>query len=112
MLYGEALGTNWLSSQEKIEAGHRFFVDDGWNKLRIVAKGPRIQSWVNGHLIEDLQNEEVYKTHARGFIGLQVHGLSDSELSQPAAVALGLTKSQPLMVKFRNIRIRVLSAND
>lgn len=27
--------------------------NEGWNKLRIVARGPRIQSWVNGHEIED-----------------------------------------------------------
>lgn len=112
MLYGEALGTDWLSSRQKIEEGHGYFIDDGWNKLRIVAKGPRIRSWVNGHLIEDLTNEEVYKTHARGFIGLQLHGLSERELSQPVPIALGLTKSQPLTVKFRNIRIRPLTPND
>ena len=66
VLYGEALGIGWLSSQEKIDAGHQHYVDEGWNKLRIVAKGPRIQTWVNGHIIEDLVNEEVYKTHKKG----------------------------------------------
>ena len=68
MLYGEALGTGWLSSPEKIKASHRHFMDDGWNKVRIVAKGPRIQTWVNGQAVEDVTNEAVYKTHARGFI--------------------------------------------
>jgi quinoprotein glucose dehydrogenase len=106
VLYGEALGTGWLSSQRKIEEGHRYFVDDGWNKLRIVAKGPRIQTWVNGHPVEDLTNDEVYKTHAKGFIGLQVHGISERELSQPVHAGLGITESQPLLVKWRNIRIR------
>ena len=38
LLYGEALGTNWLSSPEKIAAGHHFFIEEGWNKLRIVAR--------------------------------------------------------------------------
>jgi quinoprotein glucose dehydrogenase len=112
VLYGEALGTGWLSSQQKIDEGHRHFVDEGWNKLRIVAKGPRIQTWVNGHLIEDLTNEEVYKTHPKGFIGLQVHGISDRELSLPVHAGLGITKSQPLIVKWRNIRIRPLAANN
>ncbi len=112
VLYGEALGTGWLSSQQKIDEGHRYFVAEGWNKLRIVARGPRIQTWVNGHLIEDLINEEVYKTHARGFIGLQVHGIGERELGQPANAGLGITKSQPLIVKWRNIRVRPLSAND
>ena len=112
MLYGEALGTGWLSSQQKVEQGHRYFVDEGWNKLRIVARGPRIQTWVNGHLVEDLSNKEVYQTHAKGFIGLQIHGISERELSQPVHAGLGITKSQPLLVKWRNIRIRPLSAND
>jgi quinoprotein glucose dehydrogenase len=109
LLYGEALRTGWLSSQQKIDQGHPYFVADGWNKLRILAKGPRIQTWVNGHLIEDLTNEQVYKTHAKGFIGLQIHAIGEHEISQPENAALGITKIQPLMVKFRNIRIRPLS---
>ena len=80
VLYGEALGIGWMSSQEKIDAGHRHYHADGWNKLRIVAKGPRIQTWVNGRMIEDLVNEEVYKTHKQGFIGLQVHGINELSL--------------------------------
>ncbi len=56
----------------EIAAGHHFFVDQGWNKLRIVATGPRIQTWVNRHAVEDLVNEDVYKTHPSGFIGLQI----------------------------------------
>lgn len=112
VLYGEALGTGWLSSQQKIDKGHRHFLDEGWNKVRIVAKGPRIRTWVNGNLIEDLVNEEVYKTHSKGFIALQVHGVSDRELNQPANEKLGITKSQPLVVKFRRIRVRPLSATN
>lgn len=108
LLYGEALGTGWLSSQKMVEEGHHHFIDHGWNKLRIVAQGPRIQTWVNGHPIEDLVNEEVYKTHRKGFIGLQVHGLSDRELNLPIHASSGVTKSQPLEVKWRNIRIRPL----
>ena len=110
LLYGEALGTNWLSSQQKIDEGHRHFIDEGWNKLRIVARGPRIQTWVNGQLIEDLVNEQVYKTHPRGFIALQIHGVSDRELSMPIHAGSGVTMSEPLVNKWRNIRIRPLVA--
>ena len=112
VLYGEALGIGWLSSREKIDAGHHHYIDEGWNKLRIVAKGPRIQTWVNGHMIEDLVNEEVYKTHKRGFIGLQIHGINERDLTQPVHAGRGITTSQPLVFKWRNIRIRPLSAND
>jgi quinoprotein glucose dehydrogenase len=108
LVYGEAMGTDWLSSQQKIAEGHPHFVDEGWNRLRIVANGPRIQTWVNGHLIEDLVNEEVHKTHARGFIGLQIHGISERELNLPIHAGSGVTTSQPLVIKWRNIRIRQL----
>jgi quinoprotein glucose dehydrogenase len=100
------MGTNWLTSQEKIQQGHPYFVNDGWNKLRIVAKGPRIQTWVNGQPVEDITNEAVYKTHPRGFIGLQIHGLGQREVdANPDA---GITTAQPLVIKWRNIRIRAL----
>ena len=108
LLYGEALGTGWLSSQPKIDEGHPYFLDEGWNKLRIVARGPRIQTWVNGQVVEDLTNEEVYKTHRKGFIGLQIHGLSEREVSMPIHAGSGVTTSQPLVIKWRNIRIRSL----
>jgi quinoprotein glucose dehydrogenase len=107
LLYGEAMGTNWLSSQQKIDAGHHYFIDEGWNTLRIVARGPRIQTWVNGNLVEDLVNDEVYKSHSSGFIGLQIHGLGEREVNLHAG--LGITTKQPLVIKWRHIRIRPLS---
>ena len=91
LIYGEALGTGWLSSEEKIQNGHHHLYNDGWNKLRIVAKGARIQTWVNGNQVEDLTNEEVYETHSRGFIGLQMHGMEDGKL---------------YTMRWKNIRIR------
>ena len=105
-IYGEAMGTNWLTAQQKIQEGHPHFVNDGWNRLRIVANGPRLQTWVNGQPVEDLVNDAVYKTHSRGFIGLQIHGLSQREIdANPGA---GITTSQPLVIRWRNIRIRPL----
>jgi quinoprotein glucose dehydrogenase len=93
LIYGEALGTGWLSSKEKIQNGHHYLFNEGWNKIRIVAQGPRIQTWVNGHAVEDVTLEEVYKTHGRGFIGLQMHGMPDGRL---------------YTMRWRNIRIREL----
>lgn len=93
LLYGEALGTGWLSSDDKIQNGHHFLHNDGWNKIRIVAKGPRIQTWVNGHAVEDLVNEQVYKTHPKGFIGLQMHGMASGAL---------------FTMRWKNIRIKTL----
>ena len=96
LIYGEALGTGWLSSESKIQNGHQHLQEDGWNKLRIVAKGPRIQTWVNGQQVEDLVSEEVYKTNPAGFIGLQMHGIAGGG---------------PYVMKWRDIRIRPLLKN-
>lgn len=97
LIYGEALGTGWLSSEEKIQNGHNYLVEGGWNELRIVAKGPRIRTWVNGHKVEDLVNEEVYKTNPSGFIGLQMHGIEGKG---------------PYVMKWRNIKIRPLNKTE
>lgn len=91
ILYGEALGTGWLSSEEKLKNGHHYFNDEGWNRLRIVAIGPRMQTWVNGNQVEDLVREDVYKTHPKGFIGLQIHGIKGE---------------RQFTMKWRHLRIR------
>ncbi len=75
LIYGEAMGIGFLSSEEKVKNSHDFYISEGWNKIRIVAKGPRIQTFLNGHQIDDVINEEVYKTHPKGFIALQIHGM-------------------------------------
>jgi quinoprotein glucose dehydrogenase len=93
MFYGEAMGTDWLSSKATIDRGHRWYRDDDWNHYRIVARGPRMQTFVNGHLVDDVVNEAVYRTHPRGFIALQIHGEEGKG---------------PFRFGWRNIRVRPL----
>lgn len=93
LLYGEACG-GWMSKDA--EAQHfKAFKDGEWNSYRVVAKGARIQTWINGEPIEDLVDEEKYQTHPKGFIGLQVHGVGDKG---------------PFEVAWRNIRIKELDS--
>lgn len=92
-VYGEATGRGWLTPEDRLKP-HKFFKDGQWNKFRVVAQGPRIQTWINDKKIEDLTDEPIYKTHAKGFIGLQVHGIAKG--------------SGPYEVAWRNIRIKVL----
>lgn len=92
-VYGEATGRGWLSP-EKTRKRHQMFIDGGWNHYRVVAKGPRIQTWINGQKIEDLTDQQAYETHPRGFVGLQVHGVG--------------RESGPFEVAWRKLRIRPL----
>ena len=95
VLYAEAVGSGWMSSPETIAKGHHYSDPASWNKLRVVARGPRIQTWVNGHLVEDLVNEPLHASYPSGFIGLQVHGIKDA---------------RSFKMGWRNIRIRPLDA--
>lgn len=94
-IYGEATQFGWLTPEERLKP-HKHFKDGEWNKYRVVAKGPRIQTWINGQQIDDLTHEEIYKTHPSGFIGLQVHSIGQGQ--------------GPFEVAWRNIRIKVLDA--
>ena len=92
-VYGEATGRGWLTPAERLKP-HKHFKDGDWNSYRIVAKGARIQTWINGEAIEDLTDDAIYKTHAKGFIGLQVHGIKKG--------------TGPYEVAWRNLKLREL----
>lgn len=92
-VYGEATGRGWLTPPDRLKP-HDTMMNGDWNKFRVVAKGPRIQTWINGKQIEDLTDEEIYKTHPEGFIALQVHGIGN--------------RTETYHVRWRNIRLREL----
>jgi len=90
-IYGEATGRGWLTPKQRL-IPHKHFKDGQWNTFRVVAVGPRIQTWINGTPIADLNDPQAFETHPRGFIGLQVHGIKSG--------------AGPYTVAWRNIRIR------
>ncbi|MBA2115515.1 3-keto-disaccharide hydrolase [Bremerella alba] len=92
-VYGEATGRGWLTPKERLKP-HSHFKDGEWNHFRIVAKGPQIQTWINGEPIETLNDAEIYKTHPKGFLGLQVHGIAKDQ--------------GPYTVAWKNIKLKNL----
>lgn len=92
-IYGEATKFGWLVKDEDRKF-HKHMKDGEWNKFRVVAKGPTIETWINGEHIIKLTHEEIYKTHPKGFLGLQVHGIGKGQ--------------GPYEVAWRNIRIKPL----
>tara|TARA_A100001015_G_scaffold235336_1_gene267077 strand:+ start:174 stop:1463 length:1290 start_codon:yes stop_codon:yes gene_type:complete len=72
-VYGEACG-GWMTPKQDLKP-HKHFINGKWNQYRILAKGPRIQTWVNGNQVSDLVDKEKFQSHPKGFIGLQVHGI-------------------------------------
>ncbi len=87
-IYGEATGRGWLSPNQNTKDAYK---NDRWNAFRILAVGPRVQTWINDTPVEDLTDEASSQC---GIIGLQVHGVGDRG---------------PFEVRWRNIRIKDLS---
>ncbi len=94
-IYGEALDTGWLSSDEAREnpAAKAAFKRGEWNKYRVRAVGNKIQTWVNDVPVANLTDDK--SGMSSGFIGLQVHGIGKG--------------AGPYEVAWRNIQIRDLS---
>ena len=90
-IYGEACG-GWMTPKDLL-IPHKTLKDGEWNSYRIVAQGSKIQVWINDKQISDLVDENKFKTHPMGFIGLQVHGVGDRG---------------PFQVAWRNIKIKEL----
>lgn len=78
------------------EQGRAVSKNGEWNKLRIVADGPSIKTWLNG-----VPRAEIFDAVTpRGVIGLQVHGVGNS------AEKVGLK------VCFRKLRLRELKSEN
>jgi len=72
------------------EQGRKLIKRDGWNTIRVEARGPSIKTWLNGEPRADL-NDSV---SLDGFIALQVHSVGEIE--------------KPMHVSWKNLRIKVL----
>ena len=87
-IYGEATGRGWLSPNQNTKDAYK---NEQWNTFRVLAVGPRMQTWINDKPVEDLTDEASSQC---GFIGLQVHGVGDRG---------------PFEVRWRNIKIKDLA---
>ena len=78
----------WLNDLTDNPAARYAFKQNEWNHFRIEAISGHIRSWINGVPAADYKDDVT----ASGFIGIQVHGLGDSQ--------------DKWQVRVRNIRIQ------
>jgi len=71
-------------------AFEKLFKLDDWNEAVIIAKGNRIQHYLNGTLVVDFTDNAPDLALSEGILALQLHG------------------GKPMWVEFKNIRIREL----
>jgi hypothetical protein len=80
----------WLNDLKENEAARKAFRQNEWNKVRVECRGDSIKTWLNDVPAADLKDDVT----AKGLIALQVHGVG--------------AKTDPLEVRWRNIRIQEL----
>jgi hypothetical protein len=81
----------WLVNLKGNQPAREAFKAEKWNTFRIECKGDSIKTWLNGVPAVDFHDHVT----PSGFIALQVHGVGK--------------KTEPLKVRFRNIRIKELN---
>ena len=86
----EERGRGWLHPLSDAPAARRAFRPTQWNRIRVVATGPLVRTWINGVPAATLFDA----VRLRGHIGFQVHGVGEL--------------AEPLEVRFRDIRLRPL----
>ena len=70
--------------------GQKAYKKDDWNHIKVVCKGKRIQTWLNGVKRADFEDD----LDQSGFIALQVHGVGKN--------------TAKMLVSWRNITIKEL----
>ena len=75
-------------SDELARSIHR----DGWNRYRIVARGPRLQHYINGKLMVEVVDRQTGKSSRQGILALQLH------------------RGPPMVVRFKDLRLKRLAA--
>ena len=78
-LYDESRRRKFLAEAKQAPLLKKFNAN-GWNDLRIVCQGPRIQIWVNGvQTVNYLEQDD--QIERDGIIALQIHGGAPAEAS-------------------------------
>jgi hypothetical protein len=83
-------GRGWLHPLHSQPSARRAWRQGQWNRVRVVADGPLIRTWVNGVPASEL----IDGARAEGHIGFQVHGVGG--------------RVEPLTVEWRDVRLREL----
>jgi hypothetical protein len=91
-IYDEGRRGRFLADLKNNEAARKAFKQGDWNKFRIECRGDSIKTWINDVPAVDLKDSVTPK----GLIALQVHGVGE--------------KTDPLEVRWRNVRIQELPA--
>ena len=87
---------SWVTPAEDL-IRNSLMINGEWNKVRVLAVGRNIQTWINGEQVSDLTVPgDVHERYSKGVIALQVHGVRNPE-------------EKTRHVSFRSIRVREMT---
>jgi len=84
----------WLEDLKGNDAARKAFKFGEWNHVKVIAKGRRIQSWINGVPAADYTDNDKKMFAPSGFIALQVHAVGK--------------KTEPKEVHWKDIKLTEL----
>jgi len=85
----------WLNDLKENEAARKAFKFGEWNHIKVVAKGRRIQTWINGVPAADYTDKDEKAFSPKGLIALQVHAVKN--------------QTEPKEIRWRNIKLTELN---
>jgi len=93
---GESKGNAWTNVLVKDTLGDldelkNVIKENDWNECHIVAKGNRLQHYINGVLMSDVLDKDTKNGKKSGFIGVQIH------------------VGPPMQVAFKDIKLKMLN---
>lgn len=83
-------GLNVTGSLGSSDSLKTFIKSEEWNTIHIIAKGNRLQHYVNGVLMSDVTDDDPANRAAKGLLGVQVH------------------VGPPMKVQYRNLMLKQL----
>lgn len=94
-IYNQGNG-GWITPEEDL-VRNSLMINGEWNKVRVLAVGNKIQTWINGKQVSDLTVPDgIHERYSKGVIALQVHGVKNPE-------------ERTRQVSFRSIRVREIN---
>ena len=93
-IYNQGNG-GWITPEEDL-VRNSLMINGEWNKVRVLAIGPKIQTWINGEQVSDLTvPSDIHERYSKGVIALQAHGVKNPE-------------EKTRHVSFRSVRVRTI----
>jgi hypothetical protein len=65
----ESYGRGWLRQPNPLH--EQYLLEGQWNTMKIKVINDQVTTWLNGHMMVDMQDEKIGK--GEGFIALQIH---------------------------------------